>query len=64
VSETPDRPSGSTAEAIPADPSASVPLKAVVRDWATRDVVDAANDAAVLQAVCHGAVRSALGLRP
>lgn len=51
-----------TAEAVLADPSASYALKAVVRDWATRDVVDAANDAAVLQAVCQGAVLAALGV--
>lgn len=62
MSEVPDRPAWPTAEAILADPSASHALKAVVRDWATRDVVDAANDAAVLQAVCHGAVLAALGV--
>lgn len=51
-----------TAEAILSDPAASFALKAVLRDWATRDVVDAANDAAVLQAVCQGAVLAALGV--
>ncbi|WP_309630133.1 hypothetical protein [Brevundimonas sp.] len=62
MSEALDRSAWPTAEAILADPAASVALKAVLRDWATRDVVDAANDAAVLQAVCQGAVLAALGV--
>ena len=33
------------------DPAASQPLKAVLRDWASRDPVDAATDAAVLSHV-------------
>lgn len=62
MSEAGETPIWPTAEAILSDPAASFALKAVLRDWATRDVVDAANDAAVLQAVCQGAVLAALGV--
>ncbi|MBU2031163.1 MAG: hypothetical protein KKG69_03755 [Alphaproteobacteria bacterium] len=63
MSEPAHTPRWPTAEAVLADPSASFALKAVVRDWAALDPVDAANDAAILQAVCHGAVLAAMGFR-
>lgn len=43
------------------DPAASEALKRVLRDWQGRDVVDAANDAAVLQALCQAAVLKRFG---
>ncbi|WGM47241.1 hypothetical protein KOAAANKH_02116 [Brevundimonas sp. NIBR10] len=52
-----------TADAILADPAASFALKAVVRDWAARDPVDAANDAAILQAVFQGAVLAVMAVQ-
>ncbi|MGV9010593.1 hypothetical protein [Brevundimonas sp.] len=45
------------------DPAASEALKRVLRDWQGRDVVDAANDAAVLQTVCQAAVLARFGRR-
>ena len=49
-----------TAGEVLDDPSASFALKQVLRAWADRDIVDAANDAAVLQLVCQGAVLARL----
>lgn len=37
-----------TFESVLSDPSASFALKAVLRDWARRDWLDAANDARIL----------------
>ncbi len=55
---------GLTERQILDDPSASEALKKVLRDWQGRDIVDAANDAAVLQSICQTAVLRRLGLRP
>jgi len=54
---------GPTARQILDDPSASEALKQVLRAWQGRDVVDAANDAAVLQAICQEAVLERFGYR-
>jgi len=54
---------GLTVRQILDDPAASEALKQVLRDWQGRDVVDAANDAAVLQAVCQAAVLARFGHR-
>lgn len=55
---------GVTDRQILDDPSASEALKKVLRDWQGRGIVDAANDAAVLQSICQAAVLRRLGLRP
>lgn len=55
---------GFTDRQILDDPSASEALKKVLKDWQGRDIVDAANDAAVLQSICQAAVLRRLGLRP
>ena len=49
-----------TATEVLDDPSASFALKQVLRARADRDIVDAANDAAVLQLVCQAAVLARL----
>lgn len=54
---------GPTVRQILDDPSASEALKQVLRDWCGRDVVDAANNAAVLQAICQAAVLARFGHR-
>lgn len=54
---------GPTTQHILDDPAASEALKRVLRDWQGRDVVDAANDAAVLQAICQSAVLERFGMR-
>jgi len=43
------------------DPAASFRLKAVVRDWARRDPVDAARDARILCRLFEGEVVRVLG---
>ena len=52
-----------TVRQILEDPAASEALKQVLKDWQSRDVVDAANDAAVLQAICQAAVLTQFGHR-
>ncbi len=55
---------GPTVRQILDDPAASEALKHVLRAWQGRDVIDAANDAAVLQAICQAAVLERFGHRP
>lgn len=53
---------GPTAADVLDDPAASEALTSTLRAWQTRDGVDAANDAAVLQAVCQAAVLARFGV--
>jgi hypothetical protein len=50
-----------TIEALLADPAASFAVKAVVRQWATRDCVDAAIDARALCTVFEAAADRMIG---
>ncbi|MDB5421494.1 MAG: hypothetical protein JWR59_1441 [Brevundimonas sp.] len=54
-------PSALTVAAILDDPAASFTLKAVLRDWAGRDLVDAVLDARALSAVFEAELNRRLG---